>query len=364
MLVCGPSFGSGRYGYACGLLAREAVQARHSRGLWHGSREPGCRRGGGRRLRRADDARTWPGCARRFRRSRRSPLRLGAGEELGPPEVEGYLPRGLRRNERAGATGAAGRSTFCSPSSRGHPHRGRRDLRPRPAAAARRVDGRDEARARHRGRLRPAGKSGRLADDSRGPRGCGTRSATSAIARGRPLRIGSRRLRRRRPPIADPNRLVPLDAARALEREGRIGAIHDAFYTTTGNGTPVAVSTKFGQEIADELKEAGVEAVDPVGHLRDGHALRGNARQGDRAVRDTDGVRHGSPDDRDDDRREPGHSRSRDHEPLRGSRAEPGRGARPADEARRAGARDARDGRRARDCLGGRAVTACAGVRG
>ena len=59
----------------------------------------------------------------------------------------------------------------------------------------------------------------------------------------------------------DPNRLVPLDAARALEREGRIGAIHDVFYTTTGNGTPVAVSTKFGQEIADELKEAGVEAV-------------------------------------------------------------------------------------------------------
>ena len=48
---------------------------------------------------------------------------------------------------------------------------------------------------------------------------------------------------------------------RALEGEGRLGRIHDAFYTTTGNGTPVAVSTRFGQEIAAELTESGVEAV-------------------------------------------------------------------------------------------------------
>ena len=27
MLVCGPAFGSGRYGYACGVLAREAGRA-------------------------------------------------------------------------------------------------------------------------------------------------------------------------------------------------------------------------------------------------------------------------------------------------------------------------------------------------
>jgi glycine reductase len=59
----------------------------------------------------------------------------------------------------------------------------------------------------------------------------------------------------------DPNRLVPLDAVRALEREGRIGRVHDAFYTTTGNGTPVASATRFGQEIASELRDAGVQAV-------------------------------------------------------------------------------------------------------
>ena len=59
----------------------------------------------------------------------------------------------------------------------------------------------------------------------------------------------------------DPNRLVPLDTVRALEREGRIARLHDAFYTTTGNGTPVESSTRFGQEIAAELRDAGVQAV-------------------------------------------------------------------------------------------------------
>ena len=59
----------------------------------------------------------------------------------------------------------------------------------------------------------------------------------------------------------DPNRLVPLDTVSTLVDEGRIGRVHDVFYTTTGNGTPVAASTRFGREIAAELKEAGVEAV-------------------------------------------------------------------------------------------------------
>ncbi len=59
----------------------------------------------------------------------------------------------------------------------------------------------------------------------------------------------------------DPNRLVPLDTVTALVDEGRIGRLHERFYTTTGNGTPVATATGFGREIAEELREAGVEAV-------------------------------------------------------------------------------------------------------
>lgn len=60
---------------------------------------------------------------------------------------------------------------------------------------------------------------------------------------------------------ADPNRVVPLDAVRVVEREGDIGRLHETLYTTTGNSTPVATAAKFGHEIAQRLRDAGVQAV-------------------------------------------------------------------------------------------------------
>ncbi len=60
---------------------------------------------------------------------------------------------------------------------------------------------------------------------------------------------------------ADPNRIVPLDTARALEREGTIGRLHDEFLVTVGNGTPVATARRFGVEWAAELRKAGVQAA-------------------------------------------------------------------------------------------------------
>ena len=60
---------------------------------------------------------------------------------------------------------------------------------------------------------------------------------------------------------ADPHRLLPLDAARALEREGVIGHLHGEFLSTVGNGTPVATAKRFGVEWAAELRKAGVQAA-------------------------------------------------------------------------------------------------------
>ena len=40
-----------------------------------------------------------------------------------------------------------------------------------------------------------------------------------------------------------------------------VGAVHDAFYTTSGVDTPVATAARHGQEIAAELREAQVGAV-------------------------------------------------------------------------------------------------------
>jgi betaine reductase len=60
---------------------------------------------------------------------------------------------------------------------------------------------------------------------------------------------------------ADPNRVLPIDALRELEREGRIGRLHDTYYATVGNATSVRRAVRFGEEIAAALVDVGVQAV-------------------------------------------------------------------------------------------------------
>lgn len=60
---------------------------------------------------------------------------------------------------------------------------------------------------------------------------------------------------------ADPNRMVPVDAARELEHAGDIGQLHETFLVTVGNGTAVATAKRFGVEWAAELRAAGVQAA-------------------------------------------------------------------------------------------------------
>jgi betaine reductase len=60
---------------------------------------------------------------------------------------------------------------------------------------------------------------------------------------------------------ADPNRILPLDIARELEREGAIGRLHGEYLATTGNGTTVADARRFGMEWAAELRQAGIQAA-------------------------------------------------------------------------------------------------------
>ena len=59
----------------------------------------------------------------------------------------------------------------------------------------------------------------------------------------------------------DPNRVAPYRMMKQLEKEGVIGELYPYLLTTTGNSTSVADATKFGQEMAEELRKAGVQAA-------------------------------------------------------------------------------------------------------
>lgn len=60
---------------------------------------------------------------------------------------------------------------------------------------------------------------------------------------------------------ADPNRVLPLDALRSYEKEGKIGKIHEYFYTTVGTGTTQGEASRMAQEIKEYLLKAQVDGV-------------------------------------------------------------------------------------------------------
>lgn len=60
---------------------------------------------------------------------------------------------------------------------------------------------------------------------------------------------------------ADPNVIVPIDAMKVYVKEGKIGKLHDYFYSTVGTGTTQAEAARMGKEIVEKLKEDNVDGV-------------------------------------------------------------------------------------------------------
>ena len=59
----------------------------------------------------------------------------------------------------------------------------------------------------------------------------------------------------------DPNRLVPLDAMREMEKSGVIGKLHNEFISTSGRSNPLSNTRRLGREMAEKIKREGVDAV-------------------------------------------------------------------------------------------------------
>lgn len=59
----------------------------------------------------------------------------------------------------------------------------------------------------------------------------------------------------------DPDRVLPVDVLKDIEAEGKIGELFPYYFTTVGNGTSVANSDAFATEIAKKLLAEGVDGV-------------------------------------------------------------------------------------------------------
>jgi betaine reductase len=189
-------------------------------------------------------------------------LRLGRREPVGGPDEAGYLPRGLRLNAFAAVNGAERAVEMLLRKVAGTPYR-------------------TEIPVPEFDEVEPARPIDRLAETV-----VAMVTTGGIVPRGNPDRIESRRATRwAKYPIAgldrlapeafecihggfdgqyanaDPNRVVPLDVLRELERAGAIGGLGSHYYVTTGNAGPLDRARRFGEEIVRDLTAAGVGAV-------------------------------------------------------------------------------------------------------
>jgi glycine reductase len=188
--------------------------------------------------------------------------RLAGGAALGPAEDEGYLPRGVRRpglRERPGAERAV---EMLTAKLSGGPFRTEITVEPYESVAPA-LPVADLRAARialvTTGAIVPLGNPDRLRRSSE------TRWARYPID-------GVDALSAERfecvhggfynaTACRDPNLVLPVDALRALERDGRIGSLVDFYCTTTGNDQRLGDCARNGREIAAALRAAGVNGA-------------------------------------------------------------------------------------------------------
>lgn len=261
VVVAGPAFNAGRYGLACAAVSRAAAEQGLVAVTGMHPENPGAevaRRG----IYVAETAASAGGMRQAVDRIVNLVRKLAAGEPIGPAAAEGYLPRGGRRNLFVAQTGAERAVEMLLKKLSGQPFTS--EL---PLPEFDRVDPAEPVTdLRHttialvsEGGIVPAGNPDRI---EAGRASHWAKYSIAGFERFQPgefccVHGGFDNTHANE----DPNRIVPLDAMRHLEREGAYDKLYDYFYTTVGNGTTIGNAERFGREIGQELRAAGVQAV-------------------------------------------------------------------------------------------------------
>jgi len=262
ILIAGPAFGAGRYGFACGDVAASLSErfGITAAACMH-AENPGVALFA-KRVHIVPCAPSARGMAQAARDAASFALRLFAGGVNGPARLEGYLPRGMRRNfhrEESGAERAVG---MLLARLRGEPFQTEYEMpsfgRIAPAPPLKDLAGAKIALVSSGG-LVPVGNPDRIRVSSAESYGAYDISGLDDLTPDlyESIHGGYERAYASR----DPDVIVPLDVMRELEREGVFGSLHNTFYTTTGTGTAVSFAERFGREIGEDLKKANVDAV-------------------------------------------------------------------------------------------------------
>jgi betaine reductase len=262
LFVAGPCFEAGRYGVAAGALCA-AVQAELGLPAITGMAEenPGVdlyRQ----ELYIVDAGASVQAMREVMTRMGRLARKLMRDQDIGRPSGEGYFPRGLLRDAFVDHTAAERLVAMAVAKTAGQPFASEFTATtlpsvPAPAPVA------DLSRARVAivtdGGLVPKGNPDNIAPYAATNWGAYDISALDDL-QGENYEVSHRGYDTRYV-AQDPDRLVPVDVLRGLEKTGVIGKLHHQFISTSGLVNPLANSRRLGREIAEKLKAEGVEAV-------------------------------------------------------------------------------------------------------
>ncbi len=262
VMIAGPAFLGGRYGVACGAICKAvkerlnipAVTGMHPENpgvnLFH------------RDVYIIQTGRSAATMNEAVSKMVQLVVKIAEGEKIVGPAHDGYIPRGIVVNEMTGQTGAERVFEMLLAKIQGRSYESE-VLQPKhdrvvPAAPVRLIEQAMVALVTDGG-LVPKGNPDGV--ESLGATRFGEYSLQEEVA-----------LKEEAFDVChagydstfvkqDPNRLVPVDVMRILEREKRIGKLYNNFFSTTGVGTTVENARKIGRAIASELRAEGMSGV-------------------------------------------------------------------------------------------------------
>jgi glycine reductase complex component B subunit gamma len=262
IFVAGPAFNAGRYGAACGAVAKlvkDELNIPVLSGMY--IENPGADMFK-KEIYIVSTKNNAAGIRDAAPKMADLALKLAKGQEIGSPEVEGYIERGIRKNYFANERGSKRAVDMLVKKIKGEAFVTEFKMpdfdRVAPAAPVADIS-KCKVAIVTSGGIVPKGNPDRIEASNAQKFGeydiegvMDLTSETHETAHGGHDPVYANE---------DADRVIPVDVLRDMEKEGKIGSLHRYFYSTTGNGTAVLSSKKYGQEIAKRLLADGVQAV-------------------------------------------------------------------------------------------------------
>jgi glycine reductase len=262
LFIAGPAFNAGRYGVACGTIA-DAVQSELGIPVVTGMyiENPGADmyKKSVYIVSTKDSA---AGMRDAVKKMIPLALKVAKGEEIGSPEEEGYIARGIRKNFFTDKRGSERAVDMLLKKLKGEEFETEFPMpdfdRVKPNPAVKDITKATIAIVTSGGAV-PKGNPDHIESSSaskfgkyslKGIYDLNPENGETAHGGYDPVYANE-----------DLDRVIPVDVLRDLEKEGKIGKLYEYWYATVGNGTAVASAKAFAEKIGKELKEDGVDAV-------------------------------------------------------------------------------------------------------